>query len=160
MSEALIRAQIKAVVEAVSGAGMVYSYQRWASEYKAFLTLFKDTGDKINGWVITRLQSRQNRMTQGEKERAHIYALRKYYGLNDADASELTFNSHIEAVVNAFNSEANESLNDTCLTINPDWGPMSGAVGLQVEIIDMRMFGSVLCHFADCRLGVIETISD
>ena len=67
------------------------------------------------------------------------------------------FQDHIEDVVSAF--DADETLGGACLSINPDWGPMSDATGLQVTEVQTRVYGTVLCHFAECRLCALETIS-
>lgn len=156
MSESAIRAKIKSVLEGVSGMGTVHDYMRLTKSWDTFLTMFK-SGDKINGWHFSRraIATRQN--TIGEKESAHIYQLRGYYGLKDDDASEKTFQALIDAVSAAFDDD--ETLGDTCDT-HPDWGPMTGAVGLQADIIEHRVFGTVLCHFFEGRLCAVETISD
>lgn len=158
MSLSSIRTQIKTILEGVSGIGIVHDYERWSADWKAFLTLFQDSNDLINGWMFAREKTVQRRVTLGEKEKAHIFRLRGVYGLKDEDATEKTFQDLIESNVAAF--DADETLSGTCLTINPDWGPMDGAVGLQVDLVENRIFGSVLCHYAECRLCAIETISD
>lgn len=158
MSLADQRTQIKTILEGVSGIGKVYAYQRWANDWQALLKLFKTTSDKINAWMITREKTSQIRMTMGEKERAHIFLMRGLYGLNDSDGTELIFQDLIEDIVTAF--DAAETLNDTARTTNPDWGPMADSVGLQVDIVEQRVFGSVLCHYAECRLCAIEVIED
>jgi len=160
MSYPLIRAQAAAILGAVSGIGVVHEYQRMAATWEKFLDLFKDSNNKINGCVITRTSRVNRQITLGQKEIAHIMALRFYMGLNDADETETTFQALVDAAVDTFQDNDYETLNDTCLTTHPDWGPMNGAVGLQADIIDTRMFGSVLCHFAECKLCALELIDD
>ena len=159
MSYENIREQIAAVLGSVDGAGVVHQYTRWAADRKKFLSLFQDPDGKINGWMITRERVPQRKVTQGEKERAHIFILRKIYGLTDDEASELSFQQHLEAVQNAFN--LHETLNGSCESIVPDWGPLAGSAGLQIEGAgEVRMFGGVLCHYAECRLQASERIED
>jgi hypothetical protein len=155
-----IQDEIKNILEGVSGIGMVHDYERWADTWEKLLELFRDSNKKINGWTFTRRTTKRQRTTLGETEKAHIFVLQGIYSLNDADGSEKVFQNIIENVVEAF--DENQTLNDTCLSINPDWGPMDGAVGVQVDLVENRMFGKtkILCHFADCRLCALETIAD
>lgn len=157
MSLATIRAAVKTTLEGVSDIGNVYDYERWAKDWQTFLSLFKDANNVINGWMFSRIATPQRQATLGEKERAHIFALRGIRGLKDEDATEKMFQDHIEDIVSAF--DADETLGGACLSINPDWGPMSGATGLQITEVNNRVFGTVLCHFAEGRLCALETIS-
>jgi hypothetical protein len=123
------------------------------------LELFRVGGHsdgKINGWTISRKRTATEQATMGEIERAHVFMIRGVYGLKDADATESTFQALIEDIQAAF--EADDTLGGACRTIDPDWGPMSGAVGLQVDLVEPRMFGGVLCHYAECRLCAIEAL--
>ncbi|MDY7034558.1 MAG: hypothetical protein SV375_00120 [Thermodesulfobacteriota bacterium] len=150
-----ITGQIAAILAAADGEAVVHQYQRLATVKNDFVDLFKGSDDKIHAWTITRIKTASQKETS-LTEFAHVFAVRGYYGLKDADATELVYQEIIEDVVAAFDNEDAETLNDSCLTINPDWGPMAGAIGLQVDVLEARMFFGVLCHFADCRLGVIE----
>lgn len=159
MSLSGILTAAKAEMEDVAGMGKVYAYERWAARWGDFLSLFKTTGNKINGWTLSRLATPQRQVTLGEKERAHIILFRGVYGLDDSAATETTFQNQIEAMVETFNEDANENLGGACLTTHPDWGPMDGAVGLQVDKVEKRTFGTVLCHYAECRLCALETVA-
>ena len=158
MSLTAIYTAIKTQMEAVSGMGKVYDYMRWSNNWGTFLTLFKTTGNIVNGWSFGRVSTAQRMESLGAIEQAHIILFRGVYGLDDSAATEKTFQSQIDAMVTKFNLAANEDLGGVCLTINPDWGPMDGAVGLQVDKVDHRLFGTVLCHYAECRLCCIETL--
>lgn len=158
MSEAAIRAKIKTTISGVSGISLVYDYVRWAASWGDFLDLFKTDANKINGWVFSRKSSPTLQRTIGEIERAHVYVVRGYYGLKDEDATEKTFQALVEAVQAAFFTD--ETLGGACETTRPDTGPMAGAVGLQVDIVELRKFGTVLCHYFEGRLCAVESISD
>jgi len=158
MSLSTIISKCSTEMAEVSGMGKVYGYERWAAPWTTFLSLFKTTGNKINGWTISRVAAPQRQETLGEKERAHILLFRGVYGLDDSANTEATFQTQIESMVTKFNEDDNENLGGACLTTHPDWGPMSGLVGLQVDKVENRMFGTVLCHYAECRLCAIETV--
>lgn len=158
MSEAAIRAAIKSTLESVSGMGTVHDYVRWADNWGDFLSLFKTESNKINGWCFSRVKTPMLQRTIGEVERAYIYTLRGYYGLKDSDATEKTFQALIEAAQEAFLTD--ETLGGACETTRPDSGPMNGAVGLQADIVEIRKFGTVLCHYFEGRLCAVESVSD
>jgi hypothetical protein len=67
-------------------------------------------------------------------------------GIKDSAATEKTFNVLIEALATAF--RANPTLSQTAFDHN----------NLQREIIEARSFGSVLCHYAELTLTVIERV--
>jgi len=154
MSESAIREQIAAILGAVDGMGIVHQYQRWSADLKKFLSLFKDADGKINGCIIARKKTVSRNLAFGKEEDAHIYMIRFYYGLKDADATELRFQKLLEDSKQALRT--NSTLNGTCETISPDWGPMKGSAGLQIDDVDIRAFGGVLCHCGECRLGPVE----
>jgi len=159
MTESAINAGIKTVLDGVSSIANVHDYVRWSNSWGTFLALFKDTdNDKINGWAFSRKSTATQNVNIGEIEKAHVYVVRGYYGLKDEDASEKTFQGIVEDAQTAF--FADETLGGVCDTTRPDWGPMAGAVGLQIDIIEIRKFGTVLCHYFEGRLCAIESISD
>jgi hypothetical protein len=158
MSLTGIYTAIKTQMEAVTGMGIVHDYVRWSADWKRFLDLYKTTGNKINGWAFGRTLLHQRHVSLGAIEQAHVILFRGVYGLDDSAATEKTFQAQIDLMVAKFNLADNEDLGGACLTINPDWGPMDGAVGMQVDKIDHRVFGTVLCHYAEARMCCIETL--
>ena len=156
-----IREQIAAILAAVDGVGVVHQYQRATlGDWGKFLNRFQDSDGRINTVMITRTATAQRKITLGEKELAYVFALRFYYGMKDDDATEHIFQELLEDSREAFNDGDAETLNGTCRTTIPDWGPMAGAAGLQINEVDARMFGGVLCHFAECRLCALEGEDD
>lgn len=154
MSLITTRAAIKAVLSSITGIGEVHDYERFSNDWTKFLELFKDDAQKINGVAFARSQFSTQQRTLGETEVAHVFVLRRIMGLNDALASGVTFDDHLETMRLALRQAA--TLNSADVTTAPDWGPMAGAVGAQMDISEIRMFGGVLCHYAELRLCVAE----
>lgn len=151
MSEADIRERIAVILAAADSAAVVHQYQRFSSDLKTFIDLFRDGDNRIHGWVITRRAVAKRELTS-QIQRVYVFSLRGYYGMKDSAATEQAFQTMLDTIADAFDNDY--TLGGTCETTTPEWGPMSGLAGLQIEDIDLRMFGGVLCHFAECRLGV------
>lgn len=155
MSRAAISAAIQAKISAVDATGKVHGYVRWAPEWEQFLTLFKTSGSVIRGWTVSREATPTRQITGGEVEKAHVFVIRGILGLKDASATETQFQALLDSLQDAF--LADDRLGGACDTLSPDWGPLAGAVGLQISTVETRMFGSVLCHFGELRLCAVET---
>ena len=154
MSLTTIRNQIATTLGNVSGIGTIHKYDRWSADWTTFLNLFKDTNNKINGWMITRTGAPERWQSISDYERVHEFMIRGIYGLKDADASEHTFQALIEDICTAFRSD--DTLNGTCDTTSPDFGSLKGASSVQVALTENRMFGTVLCHYCELRLAAQE----
>lgn len=150
-----IREQIKVILTGVPGIGVVHDYERWSNDWNKFLAHYKDADGRINGCAFAREKWQERQSTLGETEVAHIFVLRRIMTIMDNQATGISFDDNLEAMREAFRDK--KTLNGACLTIDPYWGPMDGAVGLQGDVIEPRMFGGVLCHYAECRLGVITS---
>lgn len=151
-----IREQIKTILAAVPGIGVVHDYERFNKDWNKFLSLFQDSDGRINGCMFTREKCPKNQNTLGEYEKAHIFVFRFFMGLSDSEGTGVIFDDHLEDVESVFRDK--ETLNDTCSTTHPQWGPMNGVVGIQLDLSENRMFGNVLCHYAEMRLCAIEAI--
>lgn len=151
-----IREQIAAILGAVEGMGVVHQYQRWSKDYSKFLDFFTvtdaDEVKRVNGCIITRKSTVSKADGFGKDEDMHTFLIRFYRGLKDDQATELTFQAILEEARDAF--RANETLNDTCDTVFP----VEGKAGLQIDNVDIRIFGSVLCHFGECTLTVLVRV--
>lgn len=151
MSESTIRAQIYAIINAITNIGVVYDYERWAADWVSFINLFKTTiatVEQIRGWEISRRAAPESGVTAeatiGQTDKQHVFLIQGYMGLNDSAATEKTFNALIEAISDAIRPK---------LTIN---GTALDHDFIQAEIIEPRMFGGVLCHYAQLSLTVHE----
>lgn len=160
MSLSAIRDQIKAILESVEGIGVVHDYERWAVDWNKILELFKPARqDKINGWMITRRSTDERVEVFGRNLVSHTFLIRGVYSLDDGASSEKTFQAIIEAIRTAFRSRFD--LNGACEATYLDVDAMGpgGKVGVQVSLIETRMFGSILCHYCELLLGAQERVA-
>lgn len=149
MSLTEIRTEIKAIIEGVSGIGIVHEYLRWSSTSSKFLTLFKDKSDKINGCMMTRVKTVEDAVSGGRtSDRDHKFRIICIYGLDDDGESELYFQDTIvEGICTKLRSEKTLCNRTVALGVP------------QVEIVEPRKFGSVLCHYAEITVSVEEIVS-
>ncbi len=139
MAYAQIRAAVASILSSVPGMGVVHQYERHAADWDKFLSLFRHQ-DKINGCTITRRGVSAIRPARSVEDRNHRLLIRAYYGINDSAGSEHTFQALVDAVLDDFPDEV--LIEETVY----DFGPV------QVETIEPRLFGSVLCHYAELAL--------
>lgn len=148
-----IRDDIKTILAEVEGIGSVHGYARFAKESARYLELFKHTDGKINAWEITRRAVSEHK--RGAFFRHHQIVLHGYMGLQDEVASEEAFQELADAVCAAF--RVADPVTDPA-----SWDYRNGddpeASCAQVEVIDVRMFGNVLCHHAQILISVTEWI--
>lgn len=104
MSEATIRADIKAILESVtSNIGVVYDYWRYATDWKAYIDLFKDKNtNRIFGWQIERIGVRTevNENSASSYKKTHSYQITGFMSLIDSLETEKLFNAVVETVEN------------------------------------------------------------
>ena len=98
----------------------------------------------ISGWTITREGIGESDADHTRNDTQHRIKIRGYYGLKDADASELVFQDLVDAVTAAFRN--NYGLN----------GAANHTTPLQAPVIDLRMFGVVLCHYCELTMTAVE----
>lgn len=148
MSQATCLAQVKSILEGVTDKGIVHDYSRWARDWGNFLDLFKVSSptDQIRGWEITRTSTPEVTETSRTNKQTHSFTIRGYMSLDDSAATEKVFQALVESVADAFRNKPD--LNGVALNVSP----------LQRDVVDFRMFGSVLCHFAECTLNVEEEV--
>lgn len=102
MSESVIRADIKAIIESVASIGVVHDYWRYASDWETYVNFFKDTStNRIYGWQIERTGTKidVNENTGESYKKTHTYQITGFMSLLDAIATEKLFNAAIESVV-------------------------------------------------------------
>lgn len=129
--------EIAAMIAALPGAGRVHNRTRLTTRWADYLAVFQDVDGRINGWEVTRRTPTEPRPPRV----LETFVLRHVYGLRDEDATDLTFQEHLDAAVRLFRDQ-------------PDLSFGSVPVGLHVVENDIRQFGDVLCHFAECELEV------
>ncbi len=147
MSLVAISERIKTILSATAGVGVVHDYERWAADWTTYLDLFSvedETGKRINGWEFMRKKTPAATESVTHDERNHTFLIRGLYGLKDSDASELVFQQIIEDICASFRS--NFQLNSTAENTEP----------VQVDLVENRIFGNVLCHYCELKLMVDE----
>lgn len=147
MSEAAIRTEIYNILSGIADNGKVYDYERNAVDMSAFINFFKDEHGRILGWEIGRKAAPARYDDNAEEATTHQFYIRGYMGLQDAAATEKLFNAKVEGIRERF--RFNFNLNNACELAGP----------VSVEVIDVRMFGSVLCHYCELSLPAQEVYS-
>lgn len=138
------------------GAATVHAYQRLASDWGGFLKLFRTGENKIHGWNVTRIGTDERLNTSCGSARYHLFAFRGYMGVDDSAASELAFQQVIENICEAFRRDM-----DLAGAADPGYDDAYQDIGVvQVETVEPRMFGSVLCHSAELRYRCREIHTD
>ena len=152
---ASIIADIKSKLEAVTNIGVVHDYYRYAANPSTFITLFSYTptgGSKhIRGWEITRIRAPEHK--RGAFFRHHVFKLTGYLSLKDANATDKTFQALIDDICEKFRTAADGA---TWYYLDGDNGDNAPC---QVEIIEPRIFGEILCHYTEIILHVTERIA-
>lgn len=147
MGLAEIRTEIKNLLETVPGIGKVHDYERWTTDWKTFLSYFKDADNRINGWTITRRRTSERiHAASAVNIATHVFEISGYYGLKDSQESEKTFQGLIELVCSVLRE--NNSLNGNCLRSEPP----------QLTMVYHHTLSGILVHACDIRLAVDEYI--
>ena len=156
MSWALIRAEIKTLLEAVTNIGQVHDTLRHSTTWEEMFARYKDDSQgRLLAWELTRdgegleLEAVGNAVSvEPFYRRTHNVLIIGYMALkeDDTNPSEKTFQDLVEAVVTKLRQ--NNLLNEKVLLhIEP-----------QVDSIAHEMFGSVLVHQAIIRFPAIERV--
>ena len=145
MSDATIRASTKALMDTVTGIGMVHDYSRWAADEQALRTLFQKVANgPLHGWEITRRGFQEVRITGDKYKITHDYLIVGHYAIRDSAASEKLFNVIVDAV--------NQKFLDTKL-------PSTEGHTLPKVTIKEWMFAGVLCHRVEMTISVTEIVA-
>ncbi len=146
-----ILADVKTNLDSVIDIGKTYDYERWLKDWTKFINLFKsENHGQIRGWEITRAAAPEHQA--GAFFRHHKFVIRGYMAIKDSDATDKTFQELVEEVCAKFRTAA-----DGTAWFYGD-GDQSGDAPAQVETIEARTFGGVLCHYAEIKLTVTERI--
>lgn len=144
---------IAAKLATVPGIGSIHKYERQVVDQAKFILLFKDSTGRICGWEITRRAASEHQ--HGAFYRHHQMVLKGYMGLQDAAETSILFQELCDEVCGLFR------IADPT-TPGATWNYKNGdeptAAPAQLESINDRMFGAVLCHCAEIAVSVTERI--
>ncbi len=153
MSYATVLKQVKTILEAVAGVKNVHDYRRHSKFWDEFFKKHVGTEKVVNSWEITRTEMAQDiRAVQGAGGNepfyfdTHFILITGYFTVNDENATEITFQDLVDAVVAAF--RVKPLLNNA--TIIPKEA--------QAPSIGHTMFGGVLVHTAEITFEAIEEV--
>lgn len=151
MALATIITNTKTTLDGVTNiSSKTYTRLRLTTHWKDFLALFKDSNNKIHGWMITRISTAQSCLAQGSQlTKTHHIRIIGVYGLKDADDTETTFQTIVENVVTKFSTD--DTLGGACWTCTPLQNAPSVS-GIQVDVFEPRLFDDVLCHYCELSL--------
>lgn len=151
---AVQRAAIAAAIAAVPDAGQVHDYERYAERESDFRGLYVATvagQPQIRGWHVRRTTTREIAAALGVATEVNTWRIVGYAGIDDAAASEKTFDDLVETVRAAFRADPTLGgvFADLCdLTAAPDAAPY----GLQVTGSAPVLFAGKLCHRVELAL--------
>lgn len=144
-----LRDRLKAILESVSGIGPVYDYQRHV-ESEAELKTLLVSGSRLHFWCVTLAPDEKfvEQRGAGNMSKAHVYfAIRGYYALNDANASEKTFIDLVEDVLDALRAQRGQGVNPWINQGPARWvGPNHVSVA------------NVVCHHAELIVPVFTAL--
>jgi hypothetical protein len=154
MSDALIRAQIKVILAAVSDIGEVHDYFRYRKSWADWLDLMTNTSGspsvtRINGWMFDReyMVTSDDDIPVGMIEYVHHYNFLGVYEIDDAAGSSKDFQTLLDGICTAFKS--NRKLNGTA--DRHDF--------MQINAVGIDEYGEVSYHYAGLSLTVHERVS-
>lgn len=146
MAYATILAKIKSEIEEITDIGIVNDYLRHSKDWTTFLNLFRPTGKTyIRGWEISRSATDEiYDDVNVTSRRTYTFLIRGYAQLDDSASSEKTFQGLLESICDKF--RGNPTLDATATLTGP----------VQITSVDIKTFGSVLCHYAELSIIIME----
>jgi len=116
MSEATVRAAIKALLESVTGIGTVHDYRRTSRSLPTILQLMR-SGGTVNGWQIYREKMPTGRDSTHTVRKEHHFRIDGIYELDDSAGSEKTFQALIDTIFTKFLTD--QTLGDVVINTDP-----------------------------------------
>lgn len=152
-----LRDAIIARVNTVDDIGIVHTYQRFNADMSLYLDQFSTTIDgrkQIRGWWITNptipfVAALLNTDTFDVKTEQWEFVVRGVMSVSDTNASDDTFGDLVLAVHDAIWNQIN--FGSTVVV------PFS--IQVSIPTIDIRQFGSILCHFAEIHVSLQTRIA-
>jgi len=157
--QAYIRDALVKVIQSVPDTGQVHNRYKYASDWNVFLDKFTVTiaGKKqIRGWWISipTLPGGLNYDSFETHWHNFVFPIRAIMGYSDTDDSETEFENMIYAVHGKLHEQGVLGLGPLQLAPTIDQVIPGGSIDVILPLIDIRTFGSVLCHYAELYLTV------
>lgn len=158
MSFADIRREVANVLNSVKGIGEVHEFRRHSTDWEKIFKRHVKNG-QLNNWEISRSSVAQEiDNVQGAIgneplfQDAHLVVIVGHLVLNDAKQTEKTFQDLIDEVKRKFRTNLllKNAGGETPTVLLP--------ITVQVPIIDHRMFGGTLVHFAQMTILAVERV--
>jgi len=158
MSETTIKAQIVAILQAITGIGTVHNRERYPGGLQPFLDLMTSSGS-VNGFTVHRINAPSTAVTLGTigasrtYERSHAFKISGLYALDDENDSESSFQALLDAIFTAF--LRNPTLNGTCARHGQ----------FQLDMVDIMQFADEagspgdIYHIGEGTLTVYERVT-
>jgi hypothetical protein len=150
----LILADVKTRLESITDIGIVHDYERFTKNWQEFLALFAYTptggSQQIRGWEITRRSVHEHK--RGAYFRHHVFVIRGYMSLKDSEETDKTFQILVDTICETFRTLGEINTWYYRDGDNPENSPC------QVDVIEPRTFGAILCHYSEITLSITEHI--
>lgn len=144
-----IRAKIAEKIFALDNAVAVHEYERYAKDMRVLVALYKSgppENPRLHGWYVRRVATKEIFVDTGRWSIWHIWRMRGFMALDDADETEKLFDDFIESIRDTFREDQDlGGLVFQCIAQN-------GESGVQVISSGPVMFAGVLCHSAELGL--------
>ena len=166
-NEALARAAIKTVLDAVTNIGATHDYERFADDWETLITLYQvDIGtdpvvSQLRGWNVSLAGIEPHEQetfggpgATGTVEINYDYRLRGYMAVDDASGSEKTFVTLTMALITDLDAAA------TLHSSNTEDGANGSFYGPPVSSgrFDFRTFSDVLVHYVELQQVLKEVV--
>lgn len=150
----VIRDWIVTQLKSVSNIGVVHGYQRYADREKQLAELYTHN-ERLHGWFVRRLSVVEKRLNAGFNIEASTWLLSGFLAINDAQNSEIEFDTLIDAVRAVFRVNANnpwktiDGKDVSLLFIEQE---STEQLGIKVLDHEPVLFAGALCHKVECQL--------
>lgn len=154
-----IRDQIVTLIQSVHNPGNVYDRYKYSSNWQTFLDQFAwqdlDSGYKIiKGWWVSLPTMTENIPGRSFDEHWHNYTwpIRGIMSLSDRGDSEDAFDTMLWAVVEVLHDQG--TLGQGPGVRADSHYVVDGSTEVEAPIVEIRQFGSTLCHYCELRMTV------
>ena len=144
-----LRAGLALRLRTIPGIGVVNDWEPYATREEDFATFFVSEG-LLLGWTICRESTHEGHITRALHAADHLFVIRGYRAVDNDAQSEKGFQDLVE-------------LARAALRIEQDPGFHLGGAAVKVDhpqlrIVEPRLFGGVLVHYAEIAIIIEEAL--